>query len=73
MSPEFERLIGRAVSDKQFRDALLADPEQAAKDGGFALTDDELKQLQAGIQGVNNSKSADEVDQMFQAVGGVWV
>jgi len=35
MSPEFERLVGRAVSDKAFRDELLADPEAAVKGQGL--------------------------------------
>jgi hypothetical protein len=45
MSPDLERLIGRAVIDKEFRKALLDDAEQAVKASGLNLTPDELAKV----------------------------
>jgi hypothetical protein len=45
MSPDLERLIGRAVIDKEFRKALLDDVEQAVKAAGLNLTPDELAKV----------------------------
>jgi hypothetical protein len=39
---ELERLIGRAVLDPQFREALFDDPERAIREGGFDLTEEEI-------------------------------
>ena len=72
MSPEFERLVGRAVGDKAFRDRLLADPEQAIKDGRFNLSDEEIKQVKDGIEKVNRSMTSEEIDQLFGAAGNKW-
>lgn len=72
MSPEFERLVGRAVSDKAFRDKLLVDPEQAAKDAGFKISDAEMKQLTEGIKQVNQRMTPGGIDQIFSAAGSKW-
>jgi len=72
MSPEFERLVGRAVGDKSFRDALLADPERAAKDAGFNLSDAETKQLKDGIDKVKQRMSGQQIDQVFGTAGNLW-
>ena len=72
MSPDFERLIGRAVADKEFRDALLADPEGTAKSGGFNLSNAELQQLKEGLERVQNAKSSADIDSMFEVAGSQW-
>ena len=72
MSSEFERLVGRAVNDKAFRDRLLKDPEQTAKDEGFNLSDAELQQLKNGISKINQRMSPGEIDNIFGTVGGQW-
>lgn len=43
MSEAFEKLIERAVKDKDFRNLILKDPEKAAE--GYAITADELELL----------------------------
>lgn len=71
MSPEFERLIGRAVGDKKFREEVLNDPEGVAK--SFGLSDAETEQLKAGIAEVSQKKSTGDIDDFFQLSGGRWV
>lgn len=39
---DLERLIGRAVLDAQFRERLFDDPEKAAREAGFDLTEEEI-------------------------------
>lgn len=65
MSPDLERLVGRAVVDKTFRDKLLADPEATVKDSGLALSAEELKNLKAGIERVKSNATTAQVDQVF--------
>lgn len=73
MSPDFERLIGRAVTDKQFRDELLADPEGAARGAGFSLSADEMRQLKDSVDQIKADMTADEIDQRFGVgVAGAW-
>jgi hypothetical protein len=69
MSPEFERLVGRAVMDTEFRDNLLKDPEGAAKAAGFNLTDDELAELKSAIDRYNDQGSASELGILDGKVG----
>lgn len=35
MTPDFERLIGRAMLDPAFRKRLIADPDAAANEAGL--------------------------------------
>ena len=53
---EMYELIGRAVADAEFRKKLTANPEEAAKEAGYTLTDEQLEALKsedaAGIAGV---------------------
>jgi hypothetical protein len=53
MSPDNERLIGRAVADKAFREELLADPQAAAKNAGLQITADEENQIRKAVDQVN--------------------
>ena len=61
MRLDLERLVGRAVVDKEFRDKLLADPEQAVQDAGFSLSDEEAERLKAGV----GQTSSEQFDQQF--------
>jgi hypothetical protein len=45
LTPELERLVGRAVLDKEFRDTLLANPAATAKNAGFILSPEEIANL----------------------------
>jgi hypothetical protein len=68
MSAEFERLVGRAVMDKEFRDSLIKDPEGAAKAAGFNLTDDEMSELKDGIARYNDQGSASDLEALDSMV-----
>ncbi len=65
MSPDLERLIGRAVTDKAFRDKLLADPEGTVKDSGLKLSEGEMADLKAGIEQIKTDISSQQLDQDF--------
>lgn len=45
MSPDFERLVGRAILNPDFRKRLLDDPDGTVKDEGFTISGDELEEL----------------------------
>lgn len=72
MNQDFERLVGRAVVDKEFRDALLANPENAVIKAGFKLNDEEVEQLKAGIEKVKAELGSDRLDEMFKVTKGAW-
>jgi hypothetical protein len=44
---EMYALIGRAVADAEFRAKLAADPEAAAKEAGYVLTEEQLATLKS--------------------------
>jgi Ribosomally synthesized peptide prototyped by Frankia Franean1_4349. len=64
MSPDLERLIGRAVVDKKFRKQLLKDPDKAIADAGFSLTAEELAQVKdaAANRGKDEKKVDDDLE-----------
>jgi hypothetical protein len=66
MSAEIEKLLGRAVLDKDFRDQLMADPENAVARAGFKLPDDELEALKQGLKKVEYD--APQFDSQFGAL-----
>jgi hypothetical protein len=68
MNPDLERLVGRAVTDKAFRDKLLADPEATIQDAGLKLSDEELARLKATIQ----KADAEQLDQQLIGITGHW-
>ncbi len=55
MSPDMERLVGRAITDKEFRRKLINDPDGAIKEAGFDLTPEEAEGVrkQAASRGVS--------------------
>jgi hypothetical protein len=62
MNSDLERLVGRAVMDKKFRDDLLANPEDTVKKVGLTLSTEEMEKLKAGIKG----KTSQQLDQQVQ-------
>jgi hypothetical protein len=44
---EMYELIGRAVADAEFRQKMMADPEEAAKEAGYTLTTEQLTALKS--------------------------
>ena len=69
MSPDFERLIGRAALDPAFRKRLLDDPDAAAKEAGLQPDPAEMDRLrkaladpvQRGVDGRNLGVGAEPV------------
>jgi hypothetical protein len=72
MKDEMERLIGRAVTNKEFRDKVLANPEQAARDGGFNLSADEIDSLKQSVAKISANSSTAEIDKQFSASAAAW-
>jgi len=73
MSPDLERLIGRAVVDKDFRDKLLANPEDAIRDAGFNLPHDEMDNVKKGISKLKTTTTSQLLDQQLKGgLGGAW-
>jgi hypothetical protein len=72
MSADFERLVGRAVIDEEFRKRLISDPDGTIKDAGFSLSDEELKQIQDAVA-KGGSKGADAIGkELDAAAAGAW-
>jgi hypothetical protein len=44
---ELYELIGRAVADGEFRKKLMADPQAAAQELGYTLTEEQLASLKS--------------------------
>jgi hypothetical protein len=68
MSPDLERVIGRAVTDKAFRDKLLADPEGAVKEAGLQLSAEEMQKLIASVKG----QSSKQLDEQLASLSSRW-
>lgn len=64
MSPDLERLIGRAILDKAFRKQLLDDPDQAVADAGFKLAPDEMDKVRDAAR-KNAQRDASAIDQQL--------
>jgi hypothetical protein len=45
VSPDFERLVGRAILDPEFRRKLLDDPDGTVDAEGFAISEAERDQI----------------------------
>jgi Ribosomally synthesized peptide prototyped by Frankia Franean1_4349. len=56
-----ETVIGRAIADPEFRQALVEDPEQALQDAGLQLDPDALRQL-TSMSREDREQMADELD-----------
>lgn len=72
MSPDLERLVGRAILDKQFRKQLLDDPDGAVQAGGFSLTAEEMQQVRDAA--ADRGKKRDKIDEQIDAAarGSSW-
>ena len=67
MNPEIERIIGRAVTDIDFREELINDPEGTIRKYGYSLTDDEIDEFAKTVR--KNSKDKDKFNDSLR---GVW-
>ncbi|MDN5271640.1 Franean1_4349 family RiPP [Chloroflexus sp. MS-CIW-1] len=70
MSPDFERLIGRAVLDPDFRKRLLDDPDAAAKEAGLQPDPDEMERLRKALTDPAQRKQLEDIDR--QVAAPVW-
>ncbi len=68
MSPDFERLVGRAILDPDFRRKLLNDPDGTVTGEGFKITEAELDQIRQA------AKDREATDQKLDglSVRGTW-
>ena len=48
---EMNELLGRMITDEQFRKELMADPKAAVEQAGFELTSDQLAGLETPQMG----------------------
>jgi hypothetical protein len=62
MSNEFHRLIGRAFTDKTFRDELLADPQTTMSTEGFNLTNEEVEKLMEKLEEFKTNLAIKQID-----------
>ncbi|MBA3469803.1 MAG: Franean1_4349 family RiPP [Herpetosiphonaceae bacterium] len=69
MNPDVERLIGRAVSDKAFRDALINDPKDTIRSSGLTLTEDEITKV---VDAVARVKKDNKDEAIEAAAAGYW-
>jgi hypothetical protein len=58
MSPDLERLIGRAVIDKKFRKELLDDADAAIAASGLSLTAEEIAKVKAAASERKKDRAA---------------
>jgi hypothetical protein len=70
MSPDLERLIGRAVLDPDFRKRLLDDPDAAAKEAGLQPDPDEMERLRKALTDPAQRKQLEDIDR--QVAAPVW-
>jgi hypothetical protein len=62
---ELGELIGRAVTDLDFRAQLMEDPEKAIKDAGYDITEEQL----AGLKAVDLSSVSGILDERLSKSG----
>ena len=54
-----QELLGRALADEAFRALLFDDPQKAARDAGYALTEEQL----AALKMIDTQTLAEALDQ----------
>jgi hypothetical protein len=72
VSPELERLIGRAVIDKEFRTKLFDDPDRTVQAEGFKLDPGEMDQVREAIRQRKQQGFALDDKIADAAAGGIW-
>lgn len=71
MSPELERVVGKAVLDKEFRKKMMDDPDAALAEAGITLSPDELDKVKKAAK--ERGKARGHVDQVLDAAkSGGW-
>lgn len=69
MSVKLEQLAGRVVTDKAFRDELMADLESGVRKAGMSLTSEEMNDLKASVEKMKRDKYLAQLDQQEIVLG----
>lgn len=72
MTPDLERLVGRAILDKKFRKDLLDDPAAAVAAAGFQLSAEELAKLTDAVQSARKRRKNDDIDEQIDSLKSNW-
>ena len=72
MSPELERLIGRAVVNKEFRTKLFDDPDGTVQAEGFKLDPGEMDQVREAVRQRKQQGIALDDTLADATAGGIW-
>jgi hypothetical protein len=72
VSPDLERLIGRAVIDHEFRAKLFDDPDGVVQAEGFKLDPGEMEQVREAVRQRNQPGFALDDKIADATAGGTW-
>ena len=66
--------MGRAILDEAFRNELFVNPENAIKEAGLSLSDEEMAQIKANIAQVGANLTPEQINLRFDGavVQGRW-
>ncbi len=70
MSPDFERLIGRAALDPAFRKRLLDDPDAAVSEAGLRPDPAEMDRLRRALADPTQRRQIEQLDQQATSLSG---
>lgn len=62
---EFHELIGRAITDREFRAKVLEDLEKAVQEAGYELTEEQM----AALKAVDLKSAAKDLDKRISKIG----
>ncbi|MBC8492298.1 MAG: Franean1_4349 family RiPP [Chloroflexi bacterium] len=63
---EFHELIGRAITDREFRAKVLEDLEKAVQEAGYELTEEQM----AALKAVDLKSAAKDLDKRISKILG---
>ena len=63
---EFHELIGRAITDREFRAKVLEDLEKAVQEAGYELTEEQM----AALKAVDLKSAAKDLDKRISKLLG---
>lgn len=72
MSNKMERIVGKAVLDVAFREALIANPEAALAEADLTLGAKKLEELKAGIERYKQNLDAQNLLSVQSASRNFW-
>jgi non-homologous end joining protein Ku len=61
---EFQELIGRAITDREFRAKVLEDLEKAVQEAGYELTEEQM----AALKAVDLKSAAKDLDKRISKI-----